>query len=122
MHTQTAGYGERTVASRKWLAHRFVMAQLYGEDAIAGKIVYHTCDNKLCINPEHLRIGTHADNMADMKAKGRGRNQNKAKSHCKLGHEFTEENTWVSKDGRRYCRACWAVKRGSNASRSRRSR
>lgn len=34
-------------------------------------VVLHTCDNKLCCNPDHLRFGSHADNMADMRAKGR---------------------------------------------------
>ena len=51
--------------------HRQVMAELHGSDAIEGKVVMHTCDNKACINVEHLRIGTQADNMADMDAKGR---------------------------------------------------
>jgi hypothetical protein len=38
-----------------------------------GICIMHICDNPACFNPEHLKAGTHKENMADMWAKGRGR-------------------------------------------------
>lgn len=63
-------YGKVKMNGRVWRAHRLAWAILHGD---TGFHVLHTCDTPLCCNPHHLFTGTHAENMADMKRKGRVR-------------------------------------------------
>lgn len=53
-------------------AHRWVVEQIHGFLA-PDQVVLHLCDNRLCFRYDHLRIGTVAENNADMKAKGRAK-------------------------------------------------
>ena len=86
-------------------AHRYSWRVHFG--AIPrGAYVLHRCDVPACVNPDHLFLGTHADNMADMKAKGRSGNQSMRVVACPKGHPYSGSNLLFSRRGWRVCRAC----------------
>ena len=108
---QSSGYG------RVWIpgvgtrgAHRVAYVEHHGLtlDDIEGEVIRHfVCSNPPCVNPEHLRRGTHADNMQDRVRDGNHFQVSKA--HCPSGHEDTPENTYLYESSRgtaRMCRAC----------------
>lgn len=64
------GYGEVRYEKRKWRAHRLMWVLTHGEIP-DGLHVCHKCDNPLCVKPDHLFLGTIADNAHDRDRKGR---------------------------------------------------
>ena len=107
------GYGQARWNGVKYRAHR-LSYEAFNGPITDGLIVRHMCHNPPCINPAHLRLGTHFDNMKDMQDKGRARGGRKWKTHCIHGHELTLENTFWKPTGQRACRACirfWSLNR-----------
>lgn len=69
-HTVGGGYGQVRHNGKDAYAHRVAFERAFG--AIPkGMFVLHKCDNRPCCNPDHLFLGTHADNMRDKVKKGR---------------------------------------------------
>lgn len=68
--TFSKGYGQIRMSGKYLYAHR-VAYELFKGPITDGLLVCHKCDNPRCVNPEHLFLGTHRDNVVDSINKGR---------------------------------------------------
>lgn len=72
------GYGKVNIDSAVYFAHKIALvlsgdlvSPVKAELGASGEIIMHTCDNRACVNPSHLKVATQKDNMQDAKKKGR---------------------------------------------------
>lgn len=102
------GYGHYYFDGRLWASHRLSFFALKGP---LGKFqVCHQCDNPVCVNPDHLFLGTQKDNIHDMMRKGRHIARPKV-AYCKRGHSALLYRR-VSAAGSSWCVACNRLKIG----------
>lgn len=109
------GYGTVHHDGRTRRAHRVAWLLTYGEwpDSLLDHTCHnadptcaggYTCPHRACVNPDHLR---KVDQRANLLASPHTfAAKNAAKTGCVNGHEYDEENTYVTKNGTRHCREC----------------
>jgi len=107
---RTDGYGCFRLNGKTRTTHRLAYEWLVAPIPL-GLQVLHRCDNPSCVNPNHLWLGTHGDNMRDAAAKGRlasqkGEHPRLFKSHCLHGHPYSSGNTRRRGNGTRVCIEC----------------
>lgn len=92
------GYGILGHNGRTWLAHKLMWHWLR-YPVPQGHELDHTCRVRACVNPNHLRVVTHKDNMK-VGAKA-------LKTHCPAGHPYAGDNLLIDKhSGGRRCKIC----------------
>ena len=98
------GYPIYTSKAKMVRAHRYAWEQVNGPIP-DGMVIDHLCRVPACVNPEHMEVVTHQENIL----RGVGPSAiNARKTHCMRGHEFTDENT-RRYQGRRHCRKCACI-------------
>lgn len=100
MHPQ--GYGKFADNGKPDRTHR-VSWKLFNGPISGGAWVLHKCDNRRCVNPDHLYLGDRQQNINDMMA--RNRHRSVRITTCPKGHPYEGENIrWYH--GKRTCRQC----------------
>jgi len=101
--TDDRDYALLWVDGRSRRAHRVLYELLVGDP---GPELDHLCRVHSCVRPSHMEPVTHQENVR----RGDVPKINGGKTHCIRGHPFDEENTYITKAGKRSCRTCQRVR------------
>lgn len=102
-----SGYGMFGINRKAVLAHRYSYEYYKGEIP-TGLSIDHICSVRSCVNPDHLDAVTAKENTQRTHARGRARNGNEVKTHCREGHLYSGDNLYVlrTQPTKRNCRIC----------------
>lgn len=110
----SSGYGSAYLQGQRVGAHvkAHAIAAGLSIEALAGKVVMHSCDNRWCINPAHLSLGTQKENLKDMVVKQR---QNLPPSHGELNNNVVLTDAEVAYIRANHVRGTNQFNRGNTA-------
>jgi len=104
------GYGSFWIRNKNFRAHVFSYLVFVG-NIPDNLVVDHLCRVRDCVNPKHLDLKTVKENILC----GVGiAAVNKQKTECVNGHEFTEDNTYITSQNHRHCITCRLVRKRKN--------
>lgn len=104
--SQSNGYGQFILQGRpkvRIAPYRFIWEWINGPMP-DGLEPDHTCNNRNCVNPQHVEPVTHSENQRRAYQRGRKTGKRARPTHCKQGHEYTPEN--VLRERPLQCREC----------------
>ena len=100
------GYGRKGRGGKVYNAHHLVWIDAHGP-VPEGMVVHHKCENKRCVNLDHLTLLDHFENLE------LGVKHNSKKTHCPRGHEYSGKDS----RGRRICQTCVRIRYHERTSR-----
>lgn len=100
--SKSQGYGQFWDGKKMQYAHR-VAYQFSGGIIPRGLVIDHLCRITSCVNPKHLEVVTHKENIL----RGIGpAARNARKTHCDKGHSFSGDNLYYNSRNQRVCKIC----------------